>query len=743
MPSKNCSSTTGSPSFSLLNYFSLSYSSLIFAAYSVAKSAGDADYLTQVCKDIAQSMMTTAGQSACAAQEDVLQCCDRLYIDNKITDNQLLYLRHLVLIRDEDVAQMYDEFQENFDVTRLMIGLLRLANLQLKMNDEHGNSSSATHTATTTQTGTKESEPPRHQKAIKKQQEEIANSYKQQKKKKVESLSTTTTTQSKKRHTEETKSRSKKENPYRKKSNERNSSLTPPQPTPTAPAPAPPPPPSKNLNHVNEQKIMFNTLNGIIALMIRTEDITPIEAVLLNHMVTSENEFIFAAYEIFQSDGNLVELQDTLTRCAKIELKKRGLDQQKPGGGGGKKTSPPGNKNSSKAMSNNKTAVNTQQRNQRSRQKPSNQNVSEADDENGLSSSDDNSQPLPNINTNTSSENSTPQNDIEVPDSCDSPSQLNRLLYSLNVTNVWQNTVPTKFVYTVFSATQKRLLSIGQCRALCDLFQAQYDLVRAAWEVYNVQDDTFDFIDTLKRIVRDLTFQDDGNVNLSMNKNDDGATATATENDNEEKDEDYETGPGDIVEVMKQTENRAKEAREAKSNALAAVAEAKRELLKHSLEIMVKQGLVTTQAASNLYERALKGDPLTDAAIEGYAGDRNIMEFLDTLQILANNTPEDLEQMLRSAVENSTQEDDEDQDDEILEVPTEDAEEVVDEEDNQDEEEDDNDGFDEAQRELKSFAKEMLNRGDLDRESFAALLEMIASNDDRILAAHDVYRWVH
>ena len=31
----------------------------------------------------------------------VLQICDQLYLAHKITENQLLYLRHLVLIREE------------------------------------------------------------------------------------------------------------------------------------------------------------------------------------------------------------------------------------------------------------------------------------------------------------------------------------------------------------------------------------------------------------------------------------------------------------------------------------------------------------------------------------------------------------------------------------------------------------------------------------------------------------------
>jgi D-ribose pyranose/furanose isomerase RbsD len=674
-------------------------SSLIFAAYSVAKSAGDIEYLTEVCKDIAQSMMSAAGQSACAAQEDVLQCCDRLYIDNKITDNQLLYLRHLVLIRDEDVAQMYDEFQENFDLTRLMVGLLRLANLQQKVTDEV-----PVNETIQTQNAQQQTNSEDIQQAIKKQQSEIASHYKQKK------------TVKQNNQKEEIKSRANKANPYRKKSNESPTATV--QTSPTNPTEVP-----KQASE-KEQTIMMNTLNGIIALMIRTGDITPIEAVLLNQMITSHNEFIFAAYEIFQTDGNVVELQDTLARCAKIEVKKRGLEQQKP-----KKPLP------ASRGKNNKSATSTK-RNQRSQPRPQIVSETEADDEESPSSSDDNSQPR----VNTQSDNFTPD-EIEAPQSCDSPTQLGRLLSSLNVTNVWQNTVPTKFVYTVFSATQKRLLSIGQCRALCDLFQSQYDLVRAAWEVFNVQDDTFDFIDTLKRIVRDLNFQDDGNVNLSV-----GYDEAAND---DQSDPESEPKTKDIVQVMK-------------SNALAAVAEAKRELLKHSLEIMVKQGLVTTQAASTLFERALKGDPLIDAAIEGYAGDRNIMEFLDTLQILANNTPEDLEKMLLRAAMNSGEDDneedqeedddeddqndeseeDQDQDDEPEEVEDDEEVDGVEEEEDEVSDNQNDSEFDEIQMELKSFAKEMLKRGDFDRDNYNSLLEMIALNDDRVLAAHDVYRSV-
>jgi hypothetical protein len=104
-----------------------------------------------------------------------------------------------------------------------------------------------------------------------------------------------------------------------------------------------------------------------------------------------------------------------------------------------------------------------------------------------------------------------------------------------------------------------------------------------------------------------------------------------------------------------------------REDALAAVAAAKRELLKHSLEMMVKQGLVTTAAATGLNERALRGDALTDAAIDNYAADRNVMEFLDTLQILANNSPEDVDNIMRQAMADEDEKEVEEEEEVVVE----------------------------------------------------------------------------
>ena len=113
---------------SLLNSLLSSNSTLLFAAYSVAISANDSEYLAEICKDLAQSLISEQGRSACEAQDEVLQVADQLYINNRISENQLLYLRHLVLIREEAVASIYDQYQEDQNVPHLAKALYELCN---------------------------------------------------------------------------------------------------------------------------------------------------------------------------------------------------------------------------------------------------------------------------------------------------------------------------------------------------------------------------------------------------------------------------------------------------------------------------------------------------------------------------------------------------------------------------------------------------------------------------------------
>lgn len=46
---------------------------LLFAAYSVALSAADSEYMAEICKDLGTSLQTQQGREACEAQDEVLQ----------------------------------------------------------------------------------------------------------------------------------------------------------------------------------------------------------------------------------------------------------------------------------------------------------------------------------------------------------------------------------------------------------------------------------------------------------------------------------------------------------------------------------------------------------------------------------------------------------------------------------------------------------------------------------------------
>ena len=63
-------------------------------------------------RNIYQILLLRFNLIECHCKDEVLQVCDQLYLNEKITENQLLYLRHLVLIREEPVAALYDDFQE-------------------------------------------------------------------------------------------------------------------------------------------------------------------------------------------------------------------------------------------------------------------------------------------------------------------------------------------------------------------------------------------------------------------------------------------------------------------------------------------------------------------------------------------------------------------------------------------------------------------------------------------------------
>ena len=220
------------------------------------------------------------------------------------------------------------------------------------------------------------------------------------------------------------------------------------------------------------------------------------------------------------------------------------------------------------------------------------------------------------------------------------------------------------------------MLQVGQAKALCDLYQANYDLVHAAWQCYVVDNDARKFIDTCKRIVRALTFDDAGNITMSEHPEDpDLAETVEVEYQNKTKTNTNTSASNSLNLAHQQVQQRDEDIAEAQERsdksveAQAAVSSAKRDLLKHSLEMMVKQGIATSDGASKLFARYQTGDALVDAAIEQYAEDRDVKEFLETLQILSSLSPKEIDQLMRKAADKLDEEDEEEDDDDEPVLP--------------------------------------------------------------------------
>jgi hypothetical protein len=546
--------------FRRLSKLLLENSNLLFAAYSVAISANDSEYFAEICKDVANSLETEQGQNACEAQDEVLQICDQLYINDKITENQLLYLRHLILIREEAVATLYDEYQEHQSIPLLAKSLYELANTH-PFQSSSGEGYGLGHS---------------------------------------DDIGITP-------GDDENDTESNDEDDDGNESSDSEDMASPDLP--------------KRKSH----PIISKGLSGVIALMGRSGIISRTEASVLHELVEQENDIVLAAYELYEKDKNLEELQDTLVRCAKLEVRKRVTDIQEKELEALQKESA-GWKNEE---------FKRKYEDEQEKQQESERENSTTDEDEVNDAKDDGD----------SSYDGTDEQDKEDEMGLEDIG-LSTILQSMNVLNVWEKSVPELFIKTVFIAVIRNQLTVEQAKTLCDLFHARYDLVHAAWEVFTVQKDAIDFVDTLRRIARDITVSDIREEVTEEMKH--SSSPPSSKSDPSQPYTSFETATSQ------------QSLQERKAEALMAVTAAKRELLKHSLEMMVKQQMTTAEKAGELYARYLSGDILCDAAIEAYATDRDVGEFLDTLQVLANNSKEDLENLMRAVASKGDDDDDDD-----------------------------------------------------------------------------------
>ena len=592
-------------------------SNILFAAYSVALSADDASYFAEICKDLASSLLTDGGRLACEAQDEVFQICDKLYVAEKITENQLLYLRHLCLIRDETMATLYDHFQHHKDEGKFASDLYELivSTQSSTVDDDHYS----------------EDEDP------------------------DESLNEADNDE----RTEDTDDSS---DPHRI----------------GAVYPESDPSPMSN-----------TTLQGVVSLMLRSNKISAPEARVLNEMISSKNEYVMAAYDLYRHDSDLDELKDTLMRCARLEIRRRVAQQQED-------------------------RLNNRMRKYNNSDDDNDDDDDDDDDDNDAEEEEDDDM-------------ETYNDDEDVDDDDDDMgddsgySELPKLLDSMGVENTWRNTVPTRFLSIVFAGAQGNLFTVAQAKALCDLFQAQYEFVISAWEVFVIQEDVGDLMDTLLRIVRDIQTDED----------------TVSSDDKSESTE-------STVEV---TSKDGKKTFKSKEEVIAAVEDAKYKLLSHSMELLRKANLTTELQAEDLLKRAMKGDLYVDAAMEKYAQDRDIKNFLATLRVLANNSVEALRRMMTNDDDNDGDNDgdvDEDTDTytDDFEADANDDEDDDGDDDEDDDDDDDDDALgelDKGQLDLLGVVANLAEHSVIDDVSKLNLVKLITSKDKRMMEVYDVY----
>ena len=553
-------------------------------------------------------MKTKNGRAALLAQEEMITVCDRLYSTGKITLNQLLYLRHMVLIREDVIAAIYDDYQTHHSITLMAKHLFEVANMRSNMN-QNASANAQDDTEDEDDEGDDVLDNDLRVPTDNENENDILDN----------------------------------EEPTVSAAGMNNLAAAASRPSSRPQAPSP----------------MSATLNAIITTMMRSGQLTAVEATVLSDMVNAENEYVGAAFEMYEQDGDEDELKETLMRCAKLEFKKRvaasrgarlRYQQYLEEHRGEAEVAA-----DMKAYDQNFPSVGEDEEDD-GVEEDANQDEEEEGEDGGNDEEDDAADVNGDYEEEDEDSDDDDDDDYEDGNGANSFSdQLSRhltdLLDAVDAKDTWsEQGVPQQFIFTVFAAAHKKLLSVAQSKALCDLYQANYDLVKAAWEVFSVQGDVRDLTDTLLRIVRDLEFGEGedgrlvgtdpvGVVRVSA-KGISGASGIAR------------SGVASVTTSasLVQTE------REEKRKAREAVLEAKKDLVAQSLEMMIKRGMTEASNAKALLDRVSRGDVLVDAAIEAYSNDKDVSEFLDTLQILANNDPDELDDIIRSAASNQAKE---------------------------------------------------------------------------------------
>ncbi len=79
---------------------------------------------------------------------------------------------------------------------------------------------------------------------------------------------------------------------------------------------------------------------------------------------------------------------------------------------------------------------------------------------------------------------------------------LTAIFDALQIDNIWASSVPAQYISIVFRAAHKKIIRLDQAVSACNMYATGNDFARSVWHVFELQQDSDDFIDSIVRISR-------------------------------------------------------------------------------------------------------------------------------------------------------------------------------------------------------------------------------------------------
>jgi len=413
---------------------------------------------------------------------------------------------------------------------------------------------------------------------------------------------------------------------------------------------------------------------------------------VLQEMINDTNPYIISAFELYEEDEDLEELMGTVARLAKVEMYRRGFPAAK-----------------TTARQKADAAIQRNKENER---------MDALMKEAGLDDSPE--------------ENDAAQRNSELP-----TEDVQQQRTETTTGSHSKYKVPGSYLKILSTASQSGLLSKAEERALIDAYAGYWEsqgfgeMCRAAWEVFALEKDGYDMLDTLMRVSRRmapaLTIYADTEDEMPVeNAKDKTQIQDEEEEDSEEEDdednseEEENEEEREIDAHMQQLKSRTAEIEQRTSEILQSV-------ISQCLEVMLPQGLLTVEEGKALVSLGQEARSeclrLLEAYKESQDLDALLLGFASIARAEVSGQVEESSTYSSSSARSSTKKSSSALADLHMEVPplpnSVYAERV--------------------QKELAELVDCLGEDGKLTAKQVVVLMSCIRRNEPRVFAAHDTY----